>query len=122
MNLIPINSSNAPAPNGHYEQGIVVEKLIFTSMQLPSADRNDRLLPIHDQAIRCFNNLISIVEAGGGSRKSLIKVMIYTTNMNDWNSINDSFEKVFGDKKVVRGVVGVTHLHLGLKWLLMLLH
>ena len=57
-----------------------------------------------------LNNLISVVEAGGGDRTTLAKVDVFVRSLSDFDAINQVYSEFFGDSKPARVLVQVADL------------
>lgn len=104
-----IHSDAAPAALGPYSQAVQVGQLLFVSGQLPLKDG----LLIDDAAeatTAALTNLLSIVQAAGGSKESFAKVNIFVRNMDDFDTINGAYADFFGDHKPARACVQVARL------------
>ena len=72
----------------------------------------------HDHHIRTdsayttlvLNNLLSIVEAGGGCRESIARVDVYIKDLKDFGVINEAYKEFFGEHKPTRVCVQVAAL------------
>ena len=117
MTLTKIETPNAPKALGHYEQGIIANGIITTAMQLPiRPDGSDApLVDIRDQARQVLENVIAIIEAGGGSRETIIQMRVYLTDIGDWEVVNEIYEDILGKAKPARSVIMIAGLHKGFK-------
>ncbi|MGM0381560.1 MAG: Rid family detoxifying hydrolase [bacterium] len=112
MEYKEIKTENAPPAVGAYSQGKVTENLIFTSGQIgldPATKRPVRE-NIEAEARRALQNLIAVVEAGGGDKKSIIKTTVYLVDMDNYQLINRVYETFFGHSLPARSVVEVNEL------------
>lgn len=93
----PINTNHAPAAIGPYSQGIVFEKLIFTSGQLPLDPHTQILIEgnITEQAQMALTSLKAILENAGASLDTVLKTTCYLANMNDFSAFNDVYSHFF---------------------------
>lgn len=100
MSLEKINTSTAPAAIGPYSQGIIVDKLIFTSGQLPIDVETGELSTgsITEQATLVFENIKAILVSCGSSLEKIIKVNVYLDDMNDFGEMNKLYETYFTQK------------------------
>ena len=110
-----IQTDKAPAALGHYEQGIISNGMIYTSMQLPinPDSPDDRPEDIKDIARQLIANIFEIVKAGGADISSIIKVTVYVTDISYWEPMNEIYTEMFGSHKCARSVVTVKELHKG---------
>lgn len=104
-----IHSDAAPAALGPYSQAVQVGQLLFVSGQLPLKD-GTLIDDAAEATTAALTNLLSIVQAAGGSKKSFAKVNIFVRNMNDFDTINGAYADFFGDHKPARACVQVARL------------
>ncbi|KAF7529210.1 hypothetical protein G7054_g9917 [Neopestalotiopsis clavispora] len=112
--LEKISTINAAPAAGPYSQAIKLSAsngLIFTSGQLPSDAMGTLSLddPIEVQTEKCILNLQAILEAGGSSLDSVIKTVVFITDMKDFPKVNQVYEKYFTHKPA-RSCVAVAQL------------
>jgi len=111
-----IKTDNAPAPGGHYTQGVLASGFLFVSGQLPITPEGRKLTdaPVEEQVKQCLENVEAIVKAGGGSKQSISKITIYLADMSLWDRVDKVYAPFFGDHKPARAVVPASPLHFGL--------
>ena len=107
-----IETKNAPLPIGSYSQGIKLDKLIFTSGQIPINPHTNELVSndIQSEINQIINNLDAILINGGSSIQSIIKLTIYTTDMSCLSEVNKIFDNQFPHVKPARSSVEVSAL------------
>ena len=107
-----ISTVKAPAAVGPYSQGVKVNNLIFTSGQLPIVPETGELVKedIKKATRQSLENVLAVVEAGGGTLKDIVKVNIYVKDMNDFGAINEEYDKFFDGHKPARACVEVARL------------
>lgn len=106
-----ITTVNAPKAIGPYSQGIAVEKLLFTSGQIPVNPKSGEIpQSIADQTAQSLSNLLGVVEAGGSKKENIVKTTVYLKNMNDFNPMNEVYAIFFGDNLPARTCVEVARL------------
>jgi len=111
-----VRSSGAPSPVGSYSQGILYGNFIFTSGQIGIEPESGKLVRgFREQVLRALNNLKAVVEAAGGSRCSIVKVVVYLTKLEKFGEFNEIYEEFFKEcpVKPARVTVGVKELPLG---------
>ena len=111
-----IRTERAPRPVAPYSQGIQYGNFIFTSGQLGIDPESGKLREgFKEQSVQALKNLISVVEAAGGSRCSIVKVNVYLTDISKFKEFNLVYEEFFKDcpVKPCRSAVGVKKLPLG---------
>jgi 2-iminobutanoate/2-iminopropanoate deaminase len=65
------------------------------------------------QTHRTLKNLQAVVEAAGASMETIIQVVIYLTNMKDFDEMNEVYASYFNDSYPARATVGVAALAKG---------
>ncbi|KUJ94810.1 MAG: Translation initiation inhibitor [Desulfonauticus sp. 38_4375] len=107
-----INTEKAPKAIGPYSQAVKVDNMLFVSGQIP-------IDPISNEIVRenikaevelVLKNLLSIVHEAGFSLEDIAKVTIYLKNMNNFEAVNEIYEKYFHSHKPARAVVEVSKL------------
>lgn len=111
-----VSTPRAPAPAGHYSQGMAHAGLVFVATQLPLVpdEPPDPTLHVRVQAERALRNVLGVVEAAGGSARTLLRVTIYLTDITRWGEVNEVYASVLGEARPARGVVQVAGLHHGM--------
>lgn len=114
--ITKISTDLAPAPAGHYSQGVVAGTHLYISGQLPI--RGDGSLCVGDdfqaQAAQAMSNLLEILKAAGGGPQHLVKVTAYIVGIANWPLFNAVYAAMLPDAHPARTVVPVTELHHGL--------
>ena len=92
-----VSTDKAPAALGPYSQGIVFEKLVFTSGQIPLDPATQEMVTgdFKTQARRALQNLKGVLESGGASLDSVLKVTCFLADMNDFNAFNEVYKEFF---------------------------
>lgn len=113
--VIALSTPHAPHPFGHYAQGVKHGDQIFVSGQLAANPDGSHGYDtdFEDQVRRCLENLLAIVEAGGGSRRSIARVTAYIVGAEHWPAFNRVYAEFFGDVTPARSVVPTPELHHG---------
>ena len=110
-----ITAPSLPAPAGHYSHGTGWDDLIFVSGQLaPRPDGSHTSGEAFEvQARQAIANLLAIVEAGGGTKESILRCTAYLVGVDNWPAFNAIYAEIFGSHRPARSVVPVPHLHHG---------
>jgi 2-iminobutanoate/2-iminopropanoate deaminase len=109
-----INTQKAPKALGPYSQGIIYNNFVFCSGQLGINPKTNILeKTIENQTLYALKNLQNILEAAGSSIKNILKTTIYLKNINDFNKMNEVYEKFFKDFKPARATIEVSNLPKG---------
>jgi 2-iminobutanoate/2-iminopropanoate deaminase len=115
MYMKRISTDNAPAAFGPFCQAMVSNGMVFTSGALPLDPETGALVDggIVQQTHRTLKNLQAVVEAAGASMETIIQVVIYLTNMKDFDEMNEVYASYFNDSYPARATVGVAALAKG---------
>lgn len=110
-----VSTEHAPAPGGHYAQGVVHQGTLYVSGQLPIDPRTGekRLGPLEEQARQALENMLAVVRAAGADVEDVLKVTIYVSDMDGWGKVNQVFSELFGEHRPARAVVPTPPLHYG---------
>lgn len=107
-----INTKNAPAPIGPYNQAIVVNDTIYISGQIcidPSTG-NLKNKDVQEETHQVMQNLKSILQEAGMSFNDVVKTTIFITDMNRFSEINEIYGKYFDGDFPARETVQVSAL------------
>lgn len=107
-----INTSNAPAPIGPYNQAVVAGNMLFISGQIciDPATGNLKNKDIQDETHQVMQNLKSILAEAGMSFNNVVKTTIFITDMNQFSEINEVYGKYFEGNFPARETVQVSAL------------
>ncbi|MCB9477245.1 MAG: hypothetical protein H6685_10265 [Deltaproteobacteria bacterium] len=96
MPLNLVHTDNAPAAIGPYSQGIRVQGFVFGSGQL-GIDPHTGKIPedVRAQTLMALANVEAIMAAGGSSRKKIVKITIFMTDIADYPVINEVYTEFF---------------------------
>ncbi len=107
-----INTSNAPAPIGPYNQAVVVNGTIYISGQIcidPSTG-NLKNKDIQEETHQVMQNLRNILQEAGMSFSNVVKTTIFITDMHQFGEINEVYGKYFDSNFPARETVQVSAL------------
>jgi 2-iminobutanoate/2-iminopropanoate deaminase len=95
-----INTPNAPAPIGPYNQAVKSGHLIYTSGQIPIDPDTGHLVDggIREQSIQVLENLKAVLEAAGGTLEDVIKTTVFLADMADFPEFNTVYAEYFTEK------------------------
>lgn len=110
MKLSEIISQEASPALGPYCHGRRFGNMILTSGQIPLTKDGEYIYEIREATKVVLNNLLSIVEAGGGKLESIAKVDMFINNLDDFAAINEVYAEFFGNHKPARVCVQVEAL------------
>tara|TARA_R110002049_G_scaffold251627_2_gene426005 strand:+ start:3025 stop:3402 length:378 start_codon:yes stop_codon:yes gene_type:complete len=107
-----INSTNAPAPIGPYNQAVLVENTLYISGQI-ALDANTGELEMSDIKVetkKVMDNLGAILNEVGADYSNIVKCSIFVSDMNNFNAINEVYANYFSENFPARETVEVSCL------------
>ena len=107
-----INTKNAPAPIGPYNQAIVVNDTIYISGQVcidPSTG-NLKNKDLQEETHQVMQNLKVILQEAGMDFNNVVKTTIFLTDMNRFSEVNEIYGKYFNTDFPARETVQVSAL------------
>lgn len=92
-----INTANAPAPIGPYNQATLVNGTLYTSGQIAINPKTDELVldSISKETAQVMENLKAVLAAANMEFKDVVKTSIFITDMNDFSEINKVYATYF---------------------------
>lgn len=110
-----INTDNAPAPVGPYNQAVAASgQMVFVAGQIPLDPASGALVGDGDvtlQTEQAIANLSAILTAAGATPEHVVKTSIFLKDMNDFAAMNEVYAKYFGgDQAPARACVEVARL------------
>ncbi len=108
-----IETSNAPAPVGPYNQAIRISDLLFVSGQIAldphTGDLQDTT--IEEETDRVMKNLSAILHTAGVTMEHVVKCTVFVKNMNQYQRTNEVYATYFDEAKApARELVEVANL------------
>ncbi|MFM7471097.1 MAG: RidA family protein [Nodosilinea sp. LVE1205-7] len=95
-----INTDQAPAPVGPYNQAVIASgQIIFVAGQIALDPVTGELVGAGDvaaQTQQVIANLAAILEAAGASFDNVVKTSIFLKNMEDFATVNQIYGQYFG--------------------------
>jgi endoribonuclease L-PSP len=110
-----VSTDTAPGAVGAYSQATTTEELVFTAGQIPLTPAGDLLdeADIDVQTDQALENVAAVLEAGSATLETVLKVTVYMTDMDEFETMNSAYETVFGDDPPARSAVEVAALPRG---------
>ena len=114
-----INTSNAPAPIGPYNQAIQVstpdgsgQVILFISGQVCIDPSSGELKnkDLQEETHQVMHNLKAILQQAGMDFSNVVKTTIFLTDMNRFSEMNEVYGKYFADDFPARETVQVSAL------------
>lgn len=107
-----INTANAPAPIGPYNQAVQVGNMLFLSGQVAINPKNGNIeaTDIFAETHQVMHNLRSVLQAADMDFKDVVKATIFLTDMSLFTSVNEVYGKYFNGDFPARETVAVKGL------------
>jgi len=98
--LKKIATEKAPAAIGPYSQGIIIDKLVFTSGQIPLDPATGTIVgeEIAAQAEQVMKNLGEVLKEAGADYAKVVKTTCFLADMADFAAFNEVYAKYFTEK------------------------
>ena len=110
-----INTTNAPAPIGPYNQSVKAGGLLFISGQIAMdpATGNITAEGVEAETHQVMKNLHAILQAAGLSFSAVVKTTIFLTDMSLFAAVNEIYAGYFEGDHPARETVAVKGLPRG---------
>lgn len=108
-----IQTQNAPAPIGPYNQAIQVRDTLYISGQIPMDPKTGELVSgsIKQETDQVMMNLKAVLEAAGMTFGNVIKSSIFVKDMRQFSDINEAYGAYFNSEQApARETVEVSNL------------
>ena len=94
-----INTSNAPAPIGPYNQAVLVGNTLYTSGQIAlHPDTMELVLDdIKAETKQVMENMKAVLKAADMTFENVIKTSIFISDMNNFSQINEVYGQYFDE-------------------------
>ncbi len=95
-----INTSNAPAPIGPYNQAILSGNTLYISGQIPIDPTTGMLVEgdIKKEAKQAMENLDAILKEAGMSFEQVVKTTIFLKDMGQFAAVNEVYGAYFNQE------------------------
>jgi len=112
-----IQTAEAPAAIGPYQQAIRAGEFVFTSGQIALEPKTGAMLSgeIEAETERTLQNIQAILKAAGLGLEHVVKANVYLADMNHFSRMNAVYERFFSESKPARACVQVAALPKGAK-------
>ncbi len=112
MNKTVINTSNAPAPIGPYNQAILTGNTLYVSGQIPIDPSSGEMIvnSIEEETRMVMTNLGKILEKAGMDYNNVVKCTIFVNDMNNFALVNEVYGSFFSENPPSRETVEVSRL------------
>ena len=114
-NAKAISTTEAPKAIEPYSQGISAGQFLFVSGQLPINPADGKMIDtdIAERAKQVFQNISAIIDSAGGSIADVVKIMLFLTDMGDFQHVNEVYSQHFKSPYPARSAIQVSALPLG---------
>lgn len=102
-------TKDAPAPAGHYSQGIAHGGLVYVAGQLGKEPARPDGPPgtVEVQTERALRNVEAVLLAAGSDLAHLLQVTVYVSDADLWGRVNAAYARIMGDARPARAIVPV---------------
>ena len=96
-----IKTNKAPLPSGPYNQGILVNDMLYASGQIALDPITNELVKgdLKRETKQVMENLSAVLEAAKMGFSNVLKCSIFISDMNDFSSINEVYGSYFDDER-----------------------
>ena len=96
-----INTSDAPAPIGPYNQAIMSGNTLYISGQICIDPKTGELKKqnVKEETHQVMKNLMAILMAAGMDLENVVKSTIFITDMNRFSEVNEVYKQYFDGKQ-----------------------
>lgn len=108
-----IQTENAPAPIGPYNQAVLFSNILFVSGQIAIDPATGNLITdnIEDEAHQVLKNVGAILKEAGLTYNDVLKASVFVKDMGLFGRINAIYAQYFGEENApARELVEVTAL------------
>ncbi|WP_310991931.1 Rid family detoxifying hydrolase [Aequorivita marina] len=108
-----INTTNAPAPIGPYNQAVLNGNMLYTSGQIALDPKSGKLVTenIITETKLVMENVKAILTEAGMTFENVIKSSIFISDMNNFGAINEVYATYFNEETApARETVEVANL------------
>lgn len=94
-----IQTTNAPAPIGPYNQAVLTGNTLYISGQIAINPVNNALVQdsIEEETEQVFRNLKAILQEADMNFENVVKSSIFISDMNNFTRINEVYAKYFNE-------------------------
>ncbi len=107
-----INTQNAPAPIGPYNQAIKAGNTLYVSGQIALSPESGELVQgaVGEESRQVLNNVGAVLAAAGYSFADVVKTTIFLRDMGDFGAVNEVYGEYFTEQAPARETVAVAGL------------
>ncbi|WP_257658410.1 RidA family protein [Parapedobacter lycopersici] len=107
-----INTPQAPAPIGPYNQAVLAGNHLYVSGQIALSPETGELTggTVTDEARQVLKNLDAVLTAAGYTFADVMKTTIFLRDMDDFSAVNTIYGEYFTENAPARETVAVAGL------------
>lgn len=107
-----VNTDQAPAPIGPYNQAVLAGNTLYVSGQIPLNPATGELVQesIQAEAHQVLKNVKAVLEAAGYSCRDVVKTSIFLRDMQHFAEVNAVYAEYFTEDEPARETVAVAGL------------
>jgi 2-iminobutanoate/2-iminopropanoate deaminase len=106
MTIVPVSTTDAPAPSGGYSQAITAGGLLFLAGQGPFAPDGSLVNgSIEAQVRQVFDNLAAVAVAAGGSLSQTVRVGVYLSSLEHFPEFDRVYRTIFSEPRPARTTI-----------------
>ena len=113
--LVEVRCAAAPAPGGHYAQGVLHGETLYVSGQLGLAPGMAVETSVAAQVAFALGNVERIARVVGARRNDVVKCTVFVSGIEHWAEADQAYAVFFGAHRPARSVVPCGSLHHGCK-------
>ncbi|GAC1394742.1 MAG: RidA family protein [Ktedonobacteraceae bacterium] len=110
--ITAVNTTQAPAAIGPYNQAIRYGNFVYTSGQVALDPTSGQVVgdDVQTQTRRVFQNLQAVLSSAGTSLNNVVKTTVFLVSMGDFQAMNAVYAEYFQDTKPARSTIAVAEL------------
>ena len=110
-----VQTDAAPQAIGTYSQALAVDRTVYLSGQIPLDPESMQIVAggIRREVEQVLANLGAVSAASGGSLTDVVKLTVYLTDLNDFETVNQVMASEFDEPYPARAAVQVAALPRG---------
>lgn len=110
-----VQTDAAPQAIGTYSQALAVEGTVYLSGQIPLDPDTMQIVAggIRREVEQVLANLAAVAAAAGAGLKDIVKLTVYLTDLNDFETVNQVMAREFDEPYPARAAVQVAALPRG---------
>ena len=112
MDKVVINTPNAPAPIGPYNQAIQSGNTLYVSGQIAIIPESNQMATsdIDTETHQVMKNLGNILSSAGYDYSNVVKCTIFVNDMDNFARVNEAYGSYFSANPPARETVEVSRL------------